>query len=655
MKPQRAERKLAAVLAADIAGYTRLMDADEDATMAVWWSHRQELIDAKITEYRGRIVKLTGDGFLAEFPSALDAVSAAVEIQTEVARRNVGTRKDRRLEFRMGINLCDIMADDEDIYGHGVNLAARLEALAEPGGIYISSHVYDQVKHNLELDYECLGEHSLKNVEEPLTVYSVRLDFQSARKQVTDAPSRAVNWQWPVATVVVALVAVGGTALWFKRDSALEPGPNVPEKESMTSGMAPTEIAAPPANAPSLTVAGKPSIAVLPFSNISADPHQEYFVDGMTETLITDLSLISGVYVSSRNAVFVYKGKSVNVRQVANELGVLYVLEGSVQRDGTKVRINAQLIDANSGGHVWAARYDGVIDDVFALQDDVTRQIVEALAVRLTPQEAEQVAQRETRSVAAYEALQQGLQLYQGSTSADFAKAIPHLEKALTGDPNYARAHAVLAAIYQRTWSRKWHQALGVARDEALEKARQHLQQAMQKPTPLAHQVASSLYYIAGRHDLSIAEAERAITLAPEDAGGYFAMAKVLIYASRPDDGLDYLYTAMELDPKDPPEYLIWLGMARFLNENFQKAARSLNRASKHLPNDATTLALLAATYGHLGRRGDAELTFARLNELDKADAEFQVLDVDKWPFKEQKDRQRLREGLRLAGLQVAS
>ena len=658
MVPPKAERKLAAVLAADVAGYTRLMDTDEDATMATWWSNRQEFIDSNISKSRGRIVKLTGDGFLAEFPSALDAVSAAVEIQTEVARRNIGTRRERRMQYRMGINMCDIMADDEDIYGHGVNVAARLEAMADSGGINISQNVYDQVRHNLELEYESLGEKSLKNIDEPVTVYRVELDFQTASRPAADTAKTSLNWQWPAVTVAVALIAIGGTALWFKTDRGLEQAQPVSETSTEIAALETEESSElPPAReVPSLAVVGKPSIAVLPFSNMTADQQQEYFVDGMTETLITDLSLISGLYVSSRNAVFVYKGQSINIPQVADELGVLYVLEGSVQRDGNKVRINAQLIDADSGGHVWAGRYDGVMDDVFALQDEVTEQIVSALAIKLTDHEARQVVQRETTSVEAYDAFQQGRTLFQNNTPVDFLNAISHLEEARQKDPTYSRPHAVLAAIYQTAWSRGWTENLGISRQESLKNAGQYLESALKAPTPIAHQVASTLHYIAGRFDEAITEAERAIALAPDEAGGHFAMAKALIYAGQADDGIDYLYAAMELEPDYRAEFLVWLGMARFLNENYNKAARSLKNANKSLPNDATALALLAATYGHLGRRADAELALTQLDELEAhAGWTAELLDVDKWPFKEEEDRKRLRDGLVLAGFEGQS
>lgn len=646
MVPPKAERKLAAVLAADVAGYTRLMDADEDATMATWWSHRQELIGATIDEHRGRIVKLTGDGFLAEFPSALDAVSSAVEIQTEVARRNIGVRRERRMEFRMGVNLCDIMADDEDFYGHGVNLAARLEAMAAPGGICVSENIYEQVRHDPELEFESLGEQSLKNIDEPVTVYALRLHLDTPTHE-TAAPRKSTRGPLAVAFGVIAVVVVAGLVIWGFQGRAPEPASGPVETVAPVTA---TEVE--PKRSPALNVGGKPSIAVLPFTNVSDDPKQEFFVDGMTETLITDLSKISGLYVSSRNSVFAYKGQVVDIQQVADELGVLYVLEGSVQRVGDKVRINAQLIDGYGGGHVWADRYDGVMDDVFALQDEVTRKIATALAVKFSDAETQVSVSKETQSVAAYDAFQHGWGLFQRATAKDLAAAVPHLEKAIEEDPGYSRAFAVLAAVYERAWSRQWHDALGVSPDEALARADQYLQAAMKNPTPLAHVVASTLHSVEGRHGQATQEAERAIELAPEDSGGYFAMAQALIYAGQAAEGMEHMYRAMELEPEYPAEYLTWLGMARFFNGDLDQAALSLDRASKLLPDDATTLAVLAATYGFMGRQRDAQKAIDKLNGLEsEAGTGSSVLDVDGWPLKEARDRDRLQEGLRMAGL----
>lgn len=649
MDSSKLERKLAAILAADVADYTRLMDSDEEATMASWWSHREELIDANISEHGGRIVKLTGDGFLAEFPSAVAAVKSAVQIQTEIARRNVDVRRDRRMEFRMGVNLCDILADDEDIYGHGVNLAARLEGLADPGGICISQHVYAQVRHNLDLDYVCLGEQLLKNIDEPVLAYSIRLSFHDSPVTMTEKSRRRTSKSWVATIAVLVLLVATAIGFWIHKEDEPQEISSTAVNQVAANAIATTQKQT--ARSPAVNAPGKPSLAVLPFSNISDDPKQEYFVDGMTETLITDLSKISHLYVSSRNAVFAYKGKSINMREVADELGVLYLLEGSVQIFGNRVRINAQLIDAYAGGHVWADRYDGDRADVFALQDDVTRQIVSALAVRLTPGEARDLGQKETLSVAAYDAFQKAWALYQRATQTDLTAAIPHIENAIEKDPNYSRAHAVLAAIYEKAWSQKWHEAMGLSSEEALQRANQSLKEAMKQPTPLAYQVASALSYFAGQYDKSIEEADRAIALAPDESGSHFTMAKALIYGGRAQEGIESLYRAMELAPNYPPEYLTWLGMGRFFSQDLKQAVLSLERAGKLLPEDVNTHLLLVATYGLLGQADDANRALKRLHELHaQSGSSASGFGIDNWPLKEAQDRERLREGMHLAG-----
>jgi TolB-like protein/class 3 adenylate cyclase len=344
------KRRLTTILAADVVGYSRLMAADEAGTLAALKSHRKELIEPKAAQYNGRTVKLMGDGTLMEFASVVDAIAFAVEVQCAMQARNADIPEDRRIVYRIGINIGDIIVEGDDIYGDGVNIAARLEGLAEPGGVCISRSVHTQIKGKLDLTFEDLGEKEVKNIPEPVMVFRVAFDDKAATlltPVVQVAAKRERRW-WPVATaaVVVSVVAVGG-ALWWQ--------PWAPDVEPAS-----VERMAFP-------LPDRPSIAVLPFTNMSDDPAQEYFADGMTEDLITDLSKISGLFVIARNSVFTYKGKAVKVRQVAEELGVRYVLEGSVRRAGEQVRINAQLIDATTGGHLWAERYDGSLADVFGL------------------------------------------------------------------------------------------------------------------------------------------------------------------------------------------------------------------------------------------------------------------------------------------------
>jgi TolB-like protein/class 3 adenylate cyclase len=500
------ERRLAAILAADVVGYSRLMEADEPGTIAALTAHREELIEPKIAEHKGRIVKLMGDGILVEFASVADAVQCAAEIQRTMVERNAEEPEAQQIKFRIGINLGDVIVQGDDIYGDGINIASRLEGLAEPDGVCISGTVFDSVRNKLELGYEFRGEQQVKNISEPVRVYRI-LTEPGAAGEVIGVVGRR--------TGVVGLVAVAGVITWLK--------PWAPDVE-------PASI-----ERMAFPLPDKPSIAILPFSNMSDDPSQDYFADGMTEDITTDLSKISGLFVIARNSSFTYKGKAVKVRQVAEELGVRYVLEGSVRRSGDQVRINAQLIDATTGGHLWAERYDGSLTNVFALQDKITQKIVTALAVNLTAEERERQARKETDSPEAYDAFLRGWAHYRLNTRDDFAKAVPYLEKAIQLDPNYGRGHAALATIYWESWNSEWVRSLGISYHEAIEKAKRHLEEAMKDPTPLAHRIASRLHIFANRWDEAIAEADRAIALDANDPDGYVAMSKVLVKVKSAD------------------------------------------------------------------------------------------------------------------------
>jgi adenylate cyclase len=384
------ERKLAAILAADVAGYSRLMGADEEGTLRTLKRHRAELIDPKITEHHGRIVKTTGDGLLVEFPSVVDAVRCGAEMQLAMAARNRETPEERRIEFRLGVNLGDVIVDGGDIYGDGVNVAARLEGLAEPGGICISRAARDQVRDRLDLELEDLGEQNVKNIARPVRVFRVVLE------------------------------SGGG----------------------------------PPASA--LELPDKPSIAVLPFANMSGDAEQEYFAEGISEDIITELSRFNSVFVIARNSSFTYKGRDVKVQEVARDLGVEYVVEGSVRKAGNRVRVTAQLIEAASGNHLWAERYDRDLEDIFAVQDEVTQTVVATVAGRLEAAEMERTKRKPTERLAAYDYLLQGKDLHHRVTKEANAEGLEMLEKAIELDPDFAEAHAWLACTLGQSWARGW-------------------------------------------------------------------------------------------------------------------------------------------------------------------------------------------------------
>jgi TolB-like protein len=399
----------------------------------------------------------------------------------------------------------------------------------------------------------------------------------------------------------------------------------------------------------------KPSIAVLPFTNMSGDPEQEYFSDGITDDLITDLSKISDLFVIARNSAFTYKGKSVKISQVAEELGVRYVLEGSVRRAKDQVRINAQLIDATTGGHLWADRYDGTMENIFALQDKITQKIAAALEVTLTAAEEKQAASTETSDPAAYDAFLKGLSHYRRRTAEDLAKAIPYLDEAVERDPNYSRAYAALAAVYWASFRAGWEKQVDMSRAaEADMMARIYLAEAMQDPTPLAHWVASDMLRAGRQYQEAITEAARAIALDANDPIGYFAMANALIYAGNPADGAEFIKKALRLDPHYPPVYLYVLGKARFFMGRYDEAAATMEEISRHSADHTWHLFYLAAIYGHLGREREAKSALKRFNErMAKTESRF-ILSlqwIDLWPFKEGRDVERLREGLRIAGV----
>lgn len=650
------ERRLSAILAADMVGYSRLMEADEEGTIARQKLHRAELIDPKIAEHGGRLVKSTGDGALIEFPSVVDAVRCAVALQRGMAERETDLPEDRRIRYRIGINLGDIVIDGDDLLGDGVNVAARLEGLATPGGICISGKVMHEVRDKVDVGFEFTGEQKVKNIQTLVPVYRIRLEADAAGTVVGEDRRRPRGVLLAAGVAALAAVAIG-LAWWQPWAPRIEPA----SVERMT-----------------FPLPDRPSIAVLPFDNMSGDDGQDYFADGMTEDLITDLSKIPGLFVIARNSAFIYKGAGIPVRQVAEDLGVRYVLEGSVRRSGDQVRINAQLLDATSGGHLWADRYDGTLGDVFGLQDSVTRHVVAAIATELGPQVAGSAARPEAASAEAYEAFLRGWAYYRDDTPEAFATAVPYFEKAIAIEPDHARAHAALADIYWRAEEKRragqsilWLAPLGLGTVAARAKGDEHLAIALRHPTPLAHQVASGLYTAQGSFGEAIREAERAIALDVNNPAGHQALAKALIFAGRPQEAIGPLETAIRLDPNFASAYLTWLGVAQLSLEDYPAAVDILEGVLESNPGDDLALVVLISALGHTGRIEEAKAFYADLNALrKKREAFFEqkasglkdgidalmvgpytLSDVDFWPFAERADRERLRDGLASAGI----
>jgi TolB-like protein/class 3 adenylate cyclase/Flp pilus assembly protein TadD len=593
------ERRLAAVMIADVAGYGRLSQADEEGTRARFQTDLHEVFEPRIAAHHGRLVKTMGDGLLVEFHSVVDALRCAVEVQRAEAERNAELPADRRMEFRIGVNLGDVIVEGDDIHGDGVIIAERLQQLADKGGITISAAAYEQVKHKPDAGFEFLGARPVKNSKEPVRVYRVLMDPAAAGKTIGEPSAGGWSWRWPAvaaAAVVVVLAAAAGAATWWRPwEPTIEPA----SIERMA-----------------LPLPNKPSIAVLPFANMSGDPQQEYFADGMTDDLITELSKVSGLFVIARNSTFAYKGQVVPPKQVSEELGVRYLLEGSVQRAGDQLRINAQLIDALSGGHEWADKYDGSLSDVFSFQDKVATSIAESLAIRLTDQDKRSIAKQETGVPAAYDAFLRGWELYRRSTPDDYAAAIPYFEEAVRLDPEYGRAYAALALVYVQSQDLYWTASLEMSQGEAYRRAERYLEKAKKHPSSTSHYVTAMMSRVAADYTTSIAAFEEAIAFDPSDSWSYAQLGYTLNLANRPAEAIPFIDTAMRLDPRYPPQFLFFLGSTQFAMNRLEEAAENLERATQLNPDHDWSILLLAATYGRLGRKEDATSAIARYNDL---------------------------------------
>jgi TolB-like protein/class 3 adenylate cyclase/rhodanese-related sulfurtransferase/tetratricopeptide (TPR) repeat protein len=575
------ERKLVTILAADVAGYSRLMAEDEVATMQTLTEYR-EVFSERVIDHKGRIVDTAGDSVLAIFDSVVEAVQAAVDVQRDLGTRNETLPGHRKMHFRIGVNLGDIIVrDDGTIYGDGVNVAARLEGLAEPGGIMVSGSAHEQVEGKLDVGLSDAGEHEVKNIAKPVRVYQVHTGGSS--KLPLTATSKRVRW---VATAVVIL-AVAGVGVWQYAPN-LVPG----------FGNAETVLALP----------DNPSIAVLPFANLSDDPEQEYFADGLTEDLITDLSKIQDLFVIARNSSFTYKGKPTKVQEVAADLGVRYVLEGSVRRTGDSVRINAQLIDATSGHHLWAERYEGAIEGIFEFHDQVLDQIVANLAVELVGADMEDGSgPAGTDVIAAYDALLTGREFARRRTPEDFNQAIIWFEKAIELDPNYGSAYAALAGAYWNIASLDWHFSVGTAWHHAYERMLTYLAKAKELPTGYAYAVSSEILARHGQYDEALADAERGLALEPNNPDIHISKARALNVMGRAEEAELSVHRALRLDPHHQPDYLRVLGHALFHQKRYDEAVEVLERVIGLQPNVGEDFVTLASAYGHLSRPAEAD------------------------------------------------
>jgi adenylate cyclase len=579
------ERRLAAVMIADVAGYGHLSQTDEEGTRAHFQAELHEVFEPNIAEQHGRLVKTMGDGLLVEFHSVVDALRCAVDVQRAEAGRNALLPADRRMAFRIGINLGDVIVEGDDIQGDGVNIAHRLQQLADSGGVVISGTAYDQVEKKLDVGYESLGERRVKNIDKPVRVYRVRMDANAVGKTFGVWQAVGRSWRRPaLAFGALAVLVVAGAMAWWR--------PWEPKIE-------PTAI-----ERSALPLPDKPSIAVLPFGNLGPESEQAYFAQGLTDDLIIDLSKISGLLVIARNSTSAYQGSSTDVRDVAAQLGVRYVLEGSVRRSGESVRINVQLIDGATGANVWAERYDRAYAEIFVLQDEVIRRIVEALSVRLTESEKMQITRLPTRNLEAYDNYTRAEQKVYDLSAQSIGEALSLYQTAIALDPLFADAYAGYARSLVDVVSFDYQPVLvnAVARQQAYEAAGRALE--LNPQTARAYAVLGILQSLDGEHDAAIASVQKAVTLAPNSADALLNMAIVLIYAGQQPEALAAMERVLQLNPKPQAQVYDYYALALFMNKRYQEAVQAVRQAGATMKSDLA-LEILAMAYARLGRTED--------------------------------------------------
>ena len=626
------KRKLAAILSSDAVGYSRLMEQDEARTLTTLKAHLQ-LIGSLVEKHRGRVVAIHGDNLLAEFESVVDAVQCAMEIHKEIKARNEELPEESRMPFRIGINLGDVIEEGGNVYGDGVNVAARLEGLADPGGICISRSVHDQVKNKLSVGYQSLGAYSVKNIAEAVQVYRILPEPDAFGKAVGRVWYRLRQWQKVALAVAVALLPVFANLAVKKY---IDPTGSSPGIFSFF-----TEKTV-------LPLPDKPSIAVLPFENMTGDPKQEYFTDGFTEQIITSLSKISSLFVISRNSSFTYKGKPVKVGKVSKELGVRYVLEGSIQKSGDRVRINAQLIDAVSDQHLWAENYDRDLKDIFALQDEINLKILTALQVNLTSGEQTRVWAKGTKNLEAYLRLMQARESMYLGNEAGTARARQLIEETIALDPRYAQAFMYMGSTHIQDF------LLGSSKSpkESLVQGIEWMQKALAMDDSLAeaHARLGHLYTFVNRHDEAIAEAEKAMAMDPNSASVHYMACLVLRFSGKPAESIPVCKKSIRLEPFAPGIYYGNLGMAYFTNgtdcgEAVKACEEGLNRA----PDGMIVHFMATTVFSACGKEKEARKA---AKELLRISPKFSAESFAKrLPQIHQKDKDRITEALRRAGL----
>jgi adenylate cyclase len=581
-------RRLAAILAADVAGYSRLMGADEEGTHERLKSHLGELVNPKIAEHRGRVVKNTGDGFLAEFASVVDAVRCAVEVQRGMVEANVAVPPESRIEFRVGINLGDVIAEAEDIFGDGVNVAARLEALAEPGGICVSRTVRDQVRDKLPYSFEDLGEQSVKNIARPVRVYRVRDDAAPIERPL-------------------------------------------------------------PISLPPLALPDKPSIAVLPFANMSVDQEQEFFADGIAEDVITALSRYPSLFVIARNSSFTYKDRAVDVKEIGRELGVRYVLEGSLRKAANRIRITAQLVEAETGRHVWAERYDRDLADIFAVQDEITEAVTIAVAPAIAEAERQRALRKPPQNLDAWTACQRGWWHMSKVSVEDNALAEKFFQRAIDLDPTYAGGYRGLVSVLADAGTVFLTREPEEAQSLAERLARRAV--ALDGADAEARACLAATLWRRGDHEGAQVEAQRALAITPNLPRGYAALGATLIFAGRPREGIAALEQFVRLDPRDPglAARLHQMAVGLYFCHDYEASIAMAQRVVRSHPDYPLIYRLLTAAFGQLGRIEEAKQALEKAMAI--APTAFQLYTRKRSPWMRPEDHTHMLEGLRKAGM----
>jgi adenylate cyclase len=682
MTTQEVKRKLTAILSADVKGYSRLMGEDEVGTIRTLNIYK-EVIANLVQQHHGRVVDAPGDNLLAEFASMVDAVQCAVEIQKELKTRNAELPENRRMGFRIGINLGDVIEEGEQIYGDGVNIAARVQSLAEGGGICISGTGFDQVENKLGLGYEYLGEQTVKNIAKPVRAYRVLIEPEAVGKVIGERKARRAQWQWAIIGFVVAVIVVLAAAVMWKHHPPSVPKPEVVSKEKVTQpekppttvppfaevatkeklvAPSPGKVAKPaPPPPPKIEVASrermafplpdKPSIAVLPFTNMSGDPKEDYFSDGLTEQIITSLSMIPRLFVIARNSTFVYKGKAVKVQKVAEEQGVRYVLEGGVQKSEDRVRITVQLIDAIKGHHLWSERYDRDLKDLFALQDEIVRQIMTAVQVELTEGQFASTIAGDTSNLKALECYWRALEHFNRWSREDNAAARQWAERAIKYDPNFAGAFALLGSTHLLVAT----QFGGKSPAESINQAEECAQKAISLNDSIAaaQSLMSGIRRSQGKWDEAVEYGEKALAINPNDPRVMFSLALTIHYLGRFDESIALTKKAMRLCPYYPAIYLSLLAPSYVIAGRYQEAIEAcelmLERSRKGEINPLFAHVFLAEAYVGLGHLDKAR---EQAEEVLKIDPKFSLESEKRLTaFKDQVYGERRLAALRKAGL----